>query len=169
MKRIYFQQRILWTEHECFFFGTNHSAKTEETLALKIIFTQSLGVQYVKFPYNSNSTSYLQKHLTSCGSCPLGDRHPDLLLRHRRTTMSPLFWSLSSMSSPTRKKILPWRKISYLTCSFQQTAWSCWRKRRGKCWRKKGETSRRNNGTGILMTSGFALRRGKEEGNGSQI
>ena len=81
----------------------------------------------------------------------------------RGTTMSLPSWSLSSTSSPTKRKTrgVPWRMICYPTCSCRRTAWSCWRRRRGGCWRKRGGTSRRNSGTGISTTCGFESRRGK--------
>lgn len=113
--------------------------------------------------------SQSQSILCSCDVHPLGDRHPDRPRQIQKTTMmSPLSWSLSSMSSPTKMRIrgVPWRMICYPTCFCQQTAWSSWRKQRGRCWRKRGGTSRRNSGTGILTTSGFASRRGKRTGRG---
>lgn len=64
------------------------------------------------------------------------------------------------MSFPTksRTRTTSWTRNTYLTCSSRRIAWSCWRKQRGRCWRRKEGTNRRNSGTGISMTSGFASR-----------
>ncbi len=92
------------------------------------------------------------------------------LHRHRQKIimMSHLSWSLSSTSSPTRRMTrgVPWMTTCYPTCFCHRIVWSCWRRQREKCWRKRGGTSKRNSGTGILTTSGFASRRGKAERGG---